>query len=687
MHCVNVQPRTFWFAMSSLVGGWCTTKKRGRDDATIERDRMEVIARRKELFSRNRRRTTGSSNQSAQTKRGDELQHENVSSAWVKPPCGTPLHRKHRLREPISQKRELFPKEKRKKKVAVDCEIRTARETRSRNDRHNKRCGSKTIKPIVEKQKQKHHKASPNPSPASLRVSKCRGKRAHKQSTAVVTPEQECEESRSYFECQTKVYRSKRRRSNAKVLPFGDEERVRTTSTKPRFSTIDSRKRHYQSSVARNNPPSKLKQKKSIRKAVAMNMSGFEPDFARSARYLYETIRRPKKSVKQNSIGFDSGTDANGREANLVAGNLSSAVIAKTHPSEQSAKVEPKYHGAHYMAKTPKTRSERQFELVRNLLLGNSLSNIKHDSVLDPLEEKIQSPRAREAFRTKLHRNSGGSSEAGVDPNAVNYHCDTFLKSSKEKRVQSQQAVNNTIGSSETVENANKRSRSHELQQLSTQQEHTSQIPHYNPLEQVPDSPKTVKAKLEESTNDEHQQHAPKRSTLAQKNTNAMISSHPKKAFANNRLALFTQQEENCENDSPSRTPSTASSAMLSLPMNYQFSSSSQPSFEGSKSSKRDSIPNRGPVPYKTDESAETIRREKEDPLRDIRFWQRIVEREETRIKNSNGRRSFKHTIASLVLVKNSSTGVSTFNHANGGFLWLPSILEGGVRHTGFLED
>ena len=76
------------------------------------------------------------------------------------------------------------------------------------------------------------------------------------------------------------------------------------------------------------------------------------------------------------------------------------------------------------------------------------------------------------------------------------------------------------------------------------------------------------------------------------------------------------------------------------------------------------------------------------DPLRDIEFWQRIVEKEETR-KNAVGGRSvsFKHTIANLILAKNDSRARGEEKFRCDGFLWLPSILEGGLKHTGLIDD
>jgi hypothetical protein len=105
-----------------------------------------------------------------------------------------------------------------------------------------------------------------------------------------------------------------------------------------------------------------------------------------------------------------------------------------------------------------------------------------------------------------------------------------------------------------------------------------------------------------------------------------------------------------------------------------------------------------------TERITETTGRENaaDDPLRDLGFWQTIVNKEESRNTSKNSAvggtpiRSFKLTLASLVLAKNFARGSNSNNNtttrkndriSNDGFLWLPSILEGGLGHTGLLDD
>ena len=183
----------------------------------------------------------------------------------------------------------------------------------------------------------------------------------------------------------------------------------------------------------------------------------------------------------------------------------------------------------------------------------------------------------------------------------------------------------------------------------------------------------------------EEKQNIFRRSPFAKKSRSTSGSLNAEK-----NIDYFTQEEENRENASPSQTPSTAPSAMLSLPTNYPFTGLTLPSFEDSQRSNRklnDSNFSRLNTTPSNGGFVSNITKRKEDPLRDIGFWQRILEREETKMKNKSHSKSFKHTIASLVLAKNSTSFDNRANRDSEGFLWLPSILEGGLANTGFFEE
>eukprot|EP00533_Pseudo-nitzschia_delicatissima_P007936 CAMPEP_0116110498 /NCGR_PEP_ID=MMETSP0327-20121206/17940_1 /TAXON_ID=44447 /ORGANISM="Pseudo-nitzschia delicatissima, Strain B596" /LENGTH=662 /DNA_ID=CAMNT_0003603659 /DNA_START=44 /DNA_END=2032 /DNA_ORIENTATION=- len=662
--------------MPTIVGGWRTTKKRGRDDETIERDRNEAIARRKEL---RKRKSSGS--QSSVVARSKQVDHD--SSSWKKTPCRNPRRRKHHSREPISPQRELFPK---KSKLADD-EIRTVQKSKNKSHHHHrnrhllcKQCGDKIINPIYGKRPKRLPDSSQSITQSSRENCAARG---HQRARKVVTPDQEHEQSHLCSDHQPKNFRknnNKRGKPGAKVLSFGDEEDDASLAM-TRFPASDFRNRGRRcSDTRRNNRLSKSKQRKLRLESCVTKQLKPEPDFARSARYFYETVRRPKQAVKHD--GSDSMKDLlnNNREFNLVAGSLSStSVVTYRRPLEHSKPLEQNYTVADTMARKSKSRTEVQFKFVQNLLLGKSIRNIENTTdgpskaLSNYLEKTIQSPREGDDLQPKIIANSIGSS-------------------SKEKKIEfrlegehgcKKATTNDTNGSNETEETANTRLSSNQLQLLSTQQEDIN--------EQTSSSPKISETRKKRTMNEG--ECSLNQSTRAKKRTDTGTDFRSKNTTNHQPGQHFTQQYTNDENASPSQTPSTSSSALLSLPMNYHLFGSSQPSFDGSRSGNGNDQQQMNNSLCNADDTdkfygpVENTRRENEDPLRDIGFWQRIVEREETKSKNNSVQRSFKHTIASLILAKNSRWDCNSSKHDNDGFLWLPSILEGGLGNTGLFEE
>ena len=69
------------------------------------------------------------------------------------------------------------------------------------------------------------------------------------------------------------------------------------------------------------------------------------------------------------------------------------------------------------------------------------------------------------------------------------------------------------------------------------------------------------------------------------------------------------------------------------------------------------------------------------DPMTDIRYWKKIIEKEGNKNGMGEGQYSFHHAIAGVIVKKNANEKRAENNgdHSNQGFLWLPSILEGGM--------
>ena len=597
---------TIWSAMSTIVGAWRTTKKIGRDDEAIERDRMEAVARRKELNRRGPRKSnvkrslfiTGQTN---------KRRSEENSASWVKHPCEKPKRRSYRVREPISPQRELFPK-KRKKRLSSNDDPWISKEPTGQSSHQHCRlcelCGGKITKSIKENHNPSKTLFDLSPSPEQ--IFRRKRYRSRKRSRTVVTPEQECGERQSPSELRTRVYRSRRRRLNVRALPFSDEKVASTSRIAKTQISIQTNQdgRRYKPTDTRCRYAKRSKRRKLQRDSVAMNRLGHLPDFARSAKYFYEFIRRPNKSTQQKS------------NKKIVGENIDKD-------------------------------TETQFEPVKSLLIGTNKEDSIRNSISGSSETKIQS---RKDDTRKPH---DSTSETTVAADATIFDFSTY-KSAKEIVIQSQWVErkgvkNNAIGSS-GIEGK---------QRMLTQQQSDRSI--------------------------EEKQNIFKRSPFAKKSRSTSGSLNAEK-----NIDYFTQEEEIRENASPSQTPSTAPSAMLSLPTNYPFTGLTLPSFEDSQRSNRklnDSNFSRLNTTPSNGGFVSNITKRKEDPLRDIGFWQRILEREETKMKNKSHSKSFKHTIASLVLAKNSTSCDNRANRDSEGFLWLPSILEGGLANTGFFEE
>ncbi len=595
--------------MPTIAGGWWTTKKRGRDDAIIERDRNEAIARRKEL-RRKKSSNSQSSMQLIHTKRGEPVEHD--SSSWVKPPCKNPRRRKHRLREPISPQRVLFPKKSR----LCENEIPVARKKKDRVHRLLcERCGDK----IITESRDKHHERSPDPLPYTVQNFIGRYARKHKRSRTVVTPEHEnAHENEQSYSCSKyqseKSHKitslSKRRLLVAKVLSFGDGEEF-TNSATSRSLASNLPKHCCYSSTPGFNLSSKSKRER-IRKSFAVTQLGPEPDFARSAKILHETARRRKRLVEENTNEY---MDCFRSKGNSVAKALLPTPVESRHSCDRSTQKRSSRHGADVLTRTTKPPSEMQFKEKKMM--------IRYEA-----ERGGDVPTKNEAneFGKRLHSNL--------------------------------------------------------LKPLSTQQEELNPKFRCSPTESSTHCPQGIKIRKSKPMNE--QQSSPIHSTLLVKSANNSIPSSLIKNVAN-------QPNTQRENASPSQTPSTASSALLSLPMNYHLFGSQQTLGE-SRGNRIRSQKEQNYALVKTDTidkpvgSAENTKRGNGDPMRDIRFWQRIADQEERKNRNSNTAHSFKHTVASLVLAKNCKD-CSNINDVHDGFLWLPSFLEGGLNNIGLLEE
>jgi len=346
------------------------------------------------------------------------------------------------------------------------------------------------------------------------------------------------------------------------------------------------------------------------------------------------------------------------------ANPLLSTNLGKGKPSDRT----PGYDS---ILGTPRDGTKPEFDICRNRLFGTQCPDTE----------------------TEKNKNIEGTFEHG----SVKSKVPQFGEMSKPST--------NTTNSSGSGGTSSISRRSRELRQLGTQEEE-HQPQRETPGEQTPggstNGPEIKKRELAYNLRKHEQSHPlaekesntdTKTSSVEQRQNDKTIScTGQKKNVTKHRSIVFTQYGTNQdENLSPSQTPSTSSSAMLSLPMNHLFVSS-QPSFDGSISPrKREGISQnhqnsiQAPVRSGSDTLADTSERKKPDPLRDIEFWQQMVEKEETGSKK-NGPKSFKHTIASLIVAKNPSGGGSN-HHRSHGFLWLPSILEGGLAHTGLLEE
>jgi len=164
-------------------------------------------------------------------------------------------------------------------------------------------------------------------------------------------------------------------------------------------------------------------------------------------------------------------------------------------------------------------------------------------------------------------------------------------------------------------------------------------------------------------------------------------------------------------------TPSTASSAVLSLPTMDPYPSGSslasaspvgsggarsdagndeesataeRPRNENHPGGSTSGSIEAGEPPVTTAKNGKKA--DDEDPVRDAGFWKRLVDVEDAKAGGNSS--TFKHALASLVLAKNpdaatnvcSATKAGDKNTGSGDFLWLPVLLEGGLNRTGLFE-
>jgi len=413
----------------------------------------------------------------------------------------------------------------------------------------------------------------------------------------------------------------------------------------------------------------KPKTKQSRREIRGMKL-GSEPDFSRSARCMIETIRLRKK-------GFKKGTS-------ITTTSSASAAIAKRRrilehlPVLPNPRQQPRTHGANHMMGTPivAKASKNIFDGVRDRDL-KSIKVVSNNcnALLDSSERRIQSPLVGEHAKQYTSTNTSTNTNASTTGSSGNLRQfftqqeDANRKPQQEQEQQQQQRVN-----------PGKRT---------PQQRRNSSL---------------ERRKTEVLVNEDN--HSSKKSTQAENEIFFTLTQQITNNTTNRGGENTPPSQLQSQLQSPSQTPSTSSSAVLSLPMmttmnHHLFDGSSQFSAEGCSRSQNNHDDEALMIrdTETTERITETTRRKKaaDDPLRDLGFWQNIVKKEESR-NSKNGARSFKHTLASLVLAKNSAHGNSNDttsssttrkNHhsSNDGFLWLPSILEGGLGHTGLLDD
>ena len=145
------------------------------------------------------------------------------------------------------------------------------------------------------------------------------------------------------------------------------------------------------------------------------------------------------------------------------------------------------------------------------------------------------------------------------------------------------------------------------------------------------------------------------------------------------------------DDDVRTENQSISSSVMLSLPRNASFSPPFAIMGSNNGDGDDDATHCTEECPHQqTNQNVSTgkavveeVRRNDVDPLADIAYWQKMTEKEESRGKTvKTGDFSIRHALASIVLAKNTNEKRAKNDnyHDDCGFLWLPSILEGGTE-------
>jgi hypothetical protein len=608
--------------------GWKRTKKIGRDDEEIDRDRKIAIAK--------------------QRKARSIVVDETSSSIKRRIDSNPNDHR--RAKKKVFAQRQLFPKDKSRRSSSSNNAISTSSTVNKNGDRRRKRKSNtiSTVNKIGDSRRKrtvpvckgdKHHTVKLKKPPVASYVNTTFKKKENKweekrgrKGKIIVTPEKpdyyssdDTITSRNH----NNIHRRSRRKST--MLFSGDFQK----SAKYLYETTQRR---------RFTPDSKKKQReqdkqKTMREAAAIQMENNLPT-TRETDHL--SLLVPPLSIDES------------RKLQPLSNNQQLVPIFEPQPQQDqnstinwlNTKITCKSSGDNDYGNNNKhlpVRCHRRDSFVRELLLGTNSSNSTNE-IQSPIEQIDQKFVTASIIDTKTDQeNFQLSSIMASDP--------TLVYSSKRRQYPCNIVDNKDCNRQQTTASSifsnSKYSPSKTQLHLGAQREYTGK-------------------KLQETEN-------------------AKEVEQEKDDYCKTNLPDDDDDDVRTENQSIS------SSVMLSLPRNASFS----PPFEimGNNNGDGDDdvtncieeYPHQQPNQNVTTEKAmvEEVRRNDMDPLADIAYWQKMIEKEESRGKTVKTKDfSIRHALASIVLAKNTNKKRTKNDnyHNDCGFLWLPSILEGGTE-------
>ena len=627
--------------MSSIVGGWWSTKKRGRDDNAIKRDSEVAIARQKQHRTRKatkaissgqplRSETASASNDEMpklyRQRRGDK--HESSPPHWVKPPCS---HRwvkdRHRTSATISPQREFFPNPRFKSNCTKN--IRHPLIYSDRRSGSTDAIGCSSTRPstrTIEHDSKTHVGIHAGQKLGHTRI--------------FVTPEPHGRKNRKFFS----------------ALPLA--------RTNKGDSKNNSKRNQYDGVKINFSSASKLRKLFVFRRKKERTLVGSEPDYERSAKLLLETNLRHRKFITITQGARSSPL----RSANCDGRNDHAAMIVYGRKNRNKIRRAEASDGSRATQVTT-AHSKSRSDDIRSLRIS---SNTIYTRKASSREEESPKFIFREGF---------GSIE--------------------------QPEIDATTRGSITS------------RKFCTQEKDSK--PRSIPMDRPPCHTKQSNIHLGEEAANKHKPHrgtlvTPKYLLFETKITNKSVEID---TFTN-CFPMQHHQQFNATTEklmaTPSQTPSTAPSAVLSLPVIMADHSlpcsplsSEKTSFIDGKDFYCDLQPRRHPSKILsmhddgdmlTRTTSRNLRKQQEqqqrqqlplNPLRDIEFWQQIALNEGGQLKKTIGGdddppQTFKHTFAALVIAKNSTFTNEKIKH-NNEFLWLPSTLGGGTNDIGLAND